>query len=660
MLGGTALPAQASAARHQGGAALVRIDEAARLRAATGATHPTLYVGDNASPYAVTLVEVRSGHTKTVPFGQYNPLAFAAGASGSVEYVAAQGSDEAGSPSRLVEISSTGSAGKPIAVNSDAESVGIAPGGRTAYVLNGLDAAVDAPGAPGTITPVDLAAGRSGHPIDVGVDPQSLTIAPDGREAFVADANPSNGEPTVVTPVDLVTGAARPAIRVAAAAIAVTPDSRWADAATSQGLVQINTATGAAGKLISLGPTVPVDMILPSGGTTLYVLGTPDTGLAPGPGDVTLTPVDAMTGTVGRAIALTGLPATAPPYYLAATPDGSQIEVLAPGSGKSPSLLAQVDTLTRKLARVVKVGKGCDALAVDPDGATVYVLDPGSAYEGPPTAGLKATHGHVVPVSVATGALGTPITVGVGANVMSIAPATSSSPSAAPPAAPPAPSPAKVPGLAQSYTGTARDVTSATSSTFALSGITESASGALAGTFAFRAPLDGVGPFTGKIGVKNVSFTVKPTAASCHGCTSIVFTGTVSAMLSLSGTWIEHTATGAVVRGTWEIGSTWNGGAHNITYDESDRFTLTHVVESASGAITGTVIWAPPLVGNGPFTGSLHGSAIAFTIPKAADFPTSIVFKGTLIAAAGTMSGTYVAGTQHGTWHADRPLHLLS
>ena len=50
--------------------------------------------------------------------------------------------------------------------------------------------------------------------------------------------------------------------------------------------------------------------------------------------------------------------------------------------------------------------------------------------------------------------------------------------------------PGAVPGLAKSYTGTARNITAAASGTITLSGVTE-VGGKIAGTLAFHAPLAG-------------------------------------------------------------------------------------------------------------------------------------------------------------------------
>jgi DNA-binding beta-propeller fold protein YncE len=305
-------------------------------------------------------------------------------------------------------------AGTPTAVGYSPEYLAVSPDGRTAYVLDAYDGkgSIDLPGA---LVPVDLATGARGQAIKVGLNPQGVTLAPDGQRAWVKDATVDNGQPTGVTPVDLLTGAAGPTVPVPAIALAPTPDSDWLFAATKRRLLRLDASTGRLSATIGLGSTAPAALLVAPDGKTLYVLGVHHGGEAPASGVVTLTPVSTASGTVGPAIALTALTGMSYDDLVAAgfveTPDGTSIFVLGAG------VLVQVGTTPARLVRVVKVGRAASAVAVDPDGTSVYVLLAGSPGGAP---GARATRGHIVPVSVASGAVGPPMATGYGGDVMGI------------------------------------------------------------------------------------------------------------------------------------------------------------------------------------------------------------------------------------------------
>lgn len=104
-----------------------------------------------------------------------------------------------------------GTPGPPIRVGSGPLAIAITPDGKTAYVTNHND---------DTVTPISLPAGTPGTSIRVGKNPDAIAISPDGSTAYVA-----NSDDNTVTPISLPDGTPGPPIRVGAApiAIAITP-----------------------------------------------------------------------------------------------------------------------------------------------------------------------------------------------------------------------------------------------------------------------------------------------------------------------------------------------------------------------------------------------------------------------------------------------------
>ena len=105
------------------------------------------------------------------------------------------------------------------------------------------------------------------------------------------------------------------------------------------------------------------------------------------------------------------------------------------------------------------------------------------------------------------------------------------------------------------------------------------------------------------------------------------------------------------------LASAYNMAFDNFTYGSSDG-TLTHVTENATGDISGQMTVDPPLYGSGPFTGTVSGNAIKFTVESDTPNPVNAIsatFSGT-IGVKGSLSGTYVGytsnGPQNGNWTA--------
>jgi hypothetical protein len=103
-----------------------------------------------------------------------------------------------------------------------------------------------------------------------------------------------------------------------------------------------------------------------------------------------------------------------------------------------------------------------------------------------------------------------------------------------------------------------------------------------------------------------------------------------------------------------KLASSYGGTAHNLTYGITSVLALEHVVEGGEGRISGQMVVEPPLYGSGPFTGTLHNGAIAFTVTPtgAPGGETAATFVGEL-SSRGALSGSYTVAAdtaQSGTW----------
>lgn len=108
-----------------------------------------------------------------------------------------------------------------------------------------------------------------------------------------------------------------------------------------------------------------------------------------------------------------------------------------------------------------------------------------------------------------------------------------------------------------------------------------------------------------------------------------------------------------------QLSSSYEAAFHNVTYNRDADGTLTVIKEDKQGNISGTLTVEPPLYGGGPFTGTVSGTAIKFTVTSTSPNDCgckSAVFTGTVNPQASALSGTYIANTtgptQNGTWKA--------
>ncbi|HUC14032.1 MAG TPA: YncE family protein [Acidimicrobiales bacterium] len=354
------------------------------------------------------------------------PVALAVAPGAKTVYVVEVGSDQLGSPGRMVPVATSNYIlGKPIGVGTAPQAIDVTPDGKKGYVLNGHDAATTPASTPVTVTPINLVTRSALSPVKVGTLPLSMTMSPNGKLVYVVNSDPSSqGEPTAITPIDTTTDKAGPQIRLVpsagpfpASGLAFAPDSGTAYAITEPGVVPVHTATGVTGKPIGLHTSMPVAIAVTPNGSTLAEVGTPITAREPGSpygNNVTLALLSTSTGAVGKVATLGDEPG-AVAWDVVISPDGSTAYVLVVTQSPSQSSLVSaqstvipVDLATGKAGKPLDVGLGGQALAMSTNGATLYVLVTGPYHASSPHYGP----GSVVPIVTATGTLGKPVPVG--------------------------------------------------------------------------------------------------------------------------------------------------------------------------------------------------------------------------------------------------------
>ncbi len=381
---------------------------------ASAGSPATIYVA-NLGSSSITPVDLSTGRAApSISMRGLLPVAVAVTPNGAKAYVVGVGSDMDGSPGSVIAIdTATGTLANPIKVGTSPQSIVILPDGKTAYVLDDIDAATTPPSTPATVTPIDLATGIAKPPIKVGTLPTQSVLSPNGKLLYVLDTSPSgDGKAVAITPVETATDTAGRPLKVAASKLAFAPNGKTAYALNPLlGVVPIETATGKPGKPIALLPALPTDLAVTPNGKTIEVLGTPDPSLergSPTGANWTLTPIATATGKAGKPIEL-GANLGSSGGMVAIAPNGKTAYVLTSGSSTKSGLLIPVNLSSGLAGKPIAVGRNPVQLAISPSGAVVYVLD-GGVYGG--AGSQKNTAGAVVAVAAATGTVGKPISVG--------------------------------------------------------------------------------------------------------------------------------------------------------------------------------------------------------------------------------------------------------
>lgn len=256
-----------------------------------------------------------------------------------------------------------------------------------------------------TVVPVCLSSGRAGPPIPVGVEPIWISVAPDGRDAYVANSGLFGSRPQqTVTPIDLETGRPGRPIKagVGPIGIAITPNGRAAyipDMGTGgttgpRGMVDAYTVavldleTNSLRRLVRIGPGPGSVAVTPDGRTVLVGVD----GTIENPKSVVI-PIDVATGRIGRPIRV-----GVAPMGMAISPNGKVALVTNTGWGDPfGDTVTPIDLRTMKPLRSIKVGDGPINVTMTPDGSKAFIANSEDAFP------FKTTlDGTVTPIDVAT------------------------------------------------------------------------------------------------------------------------------------------------------------------------------------------------------------------------------------------------------------------
>jgi DNA-binding beta-propeller fold protein YncE len=227
-----------------------------------------------------------------------------------------------------------------------------------------------------------------------------------------ASASPSPPAPTIayvrdfdaVTPISIFNRTAETAIPIPGYSnsqtntpdgIAITPNGKTAYVSSEDTTGSVDTVTPVDLQTLTVEPAItvgqyPSEIAITPNGATAYVV---DSGAGP---NGAVTPITVATNTTKAAI-----PVTAAAGPIAVSPNGKTVWVAStpPGSTYPPSIyLTPISVATNTAGSRFKVGRGLpEGMTITPNGKTLY---------------LTNYFGTVIHVTLATHAVGTPITVG--------------------------------------------------------------------------------------------------------------------------------------------------------------------------------------------------------------------------------------------------------
>jgi DNA-binding beta-propeller fold protein YncE len=355
-----------------------------RIRLASGRAEPPVRLGRRSGPWAIAVAP--GGRTIWV----------ANAGNGTVTPISTR----------------TGRAGRPAKVPAQPTELAVAPNGKTVWVVSQINGTNQ---TPGRITPISTATGRAGKPIRVGIDPGPLVISPDSRTVYLATSGLNNQ--TLLGNITVISARTDRVRRILHAGepndMTLAPGGRTlyvAIAGPPAAVIPVQTASLRRGRPIRL-PEFPLQMIMGSGGRSIYVLGA--SGL--------VTRISAHTDRVAWSVH-SGAPT---PASIGLTPDGRLLYVLEDAPHRRRGYLKPIGATSGVPYPRIMVGHDPLAIAFGPSGRTAYVLCSPTWVKGN---NLEFGIGSVFGVSVATGRVGKPVLTGRGSLSLAVVPGRSYEP----------------------------------------------------------------------------------------------------------------------------------------------------------------------------------------------------------------------------------------
>jgi YVTN family beta-propeller protein len=236
--------------------------------------------------------------------------------------------------------------GKPIEVGAQPFSLAVTPDGRYVYVANyGSD----------DVSVIDTASRQTiGTPIPVGPAPGVIAIAPDGKTAYVTDLAAEE-----VSVIDLQTKVAHSIpLKGEPYGVAFTPDGKLAYVTLEEedAIELIDTQTEKSVGQIPVGEG-PINIVFTPNGATAYV-----TNEVSGAVSV----IDTATRQTVKTI-----PTGALQSGIAITPNGAKAFV----PNFNEDTVTVIDTLTNQAVDTIPVGEEPYEVGITPDGKTAYVAE---------------------------------------------------------------------------------------------------------------------------------------------------------------------------------------------------------------------------------------------------------------------------------------------
>jgi YVTN family beta-propeller protein len=302
----------------------------------------------------------------------------------------------------------TNTAEKPIDVSGEPVAMALAPDGKTAYVASSATNSGANPTSAQTVTPIDLAAKTAEKPIILSNPVDEIAVAPGGKTAYVI-----NGFPTrTVTQIDLTTNKPRRPItlneppdgivmapdgKVAYVTIARATGSQTGIDANLYYFAPFDLATSKLGKRIKLNSGEPAAIAIARDGKTAYVVSQSSSKV------IAVTPIDLTTLKTEKPINISTKPLPARGYYgqplaIAIAPDGTTAYV----ADGALNTVTPIDLATGTPGKPISLSGqvGADAIAISTNGAAAYVANQPSS--------------TVTPIDLATNTAEKPIKIGSG------------------------------------------------------------------------------------------------------------------------------------------------------------------------------------------------------------------------------------------------------